>query len=184
MLTEERQEVETNPGPDNHEPRAGRQQPPQVTRTTTMTNNFSLGSQVGGPDAGEATRQHEQKLRDAFNSWQGDYTDAIREFAFILRVDGKIHTYTQKWNILGAQPAKRKKDWIEVEISVPENWWREDQGRNYKIYLTAAIEKGLKSMLELLQHNKHVVKAEALLGDWERIKSNYLHNDLSGMKPN
>jgi hypothetical protein len=29
MLDEERQEVETNPGPDNHEPWAGWQQPPQ-----------------------------------------------------------------------------------------------------------------------------------------------------------
>jgi hypothetical protein len=36
-----------------------------------MTNNFSLGAQVGGPDAGDATRQDEQELRDVFNRWQG-----------------------------------------------------------------------------------------------------------------
>lgn len=150
----------------------------------TNSNNFSLGSQVGGPDASEITRNHEQDLRDAFNRWQGDYTNAIKEFAFILRVDGKVHSYTKEWDILGAQPAKRKRDWIEVEIGVPERWWREAQGRNYRIYLTAEIENGLHSMIELLQRNKHTIKAEALLSDWRRIKSNYLQDTLSGMKPN
>lgn len=149
-----------------------------------IKNTFSLGSQVGGPDASDITRQHEQELRDAFNSWQGDYTNAIKEFAFILRVDGKVHKYTQEWNILGAQPAKRKKDWIEVEIGVPEKWWRENQGRNYRMYLIAEIEKGLRSIIELLQRNKHTIKEEALLSDWQNIKSNYLQDALSGMKPN
>ena len=149
-----------------------------------MTNTFSLGSQVGGPDAGDVTRKHEQALRDAFNTWQGDYTNAIREFAFILRVDGRVHKYTQEWKILGAQPAKRKKTWVEVEIGVPEQWWRENEGRNYRMYLSAEIEKGLHSMIELLQRSKHAVKEETLLKDWQDIKRNYLQDALSGKKPN
>jgi hypothetical protein len=149
----------------------------------TNINTFSLGSQVGGPDASNVTRQHEQELRDAFNRWRGNYTNAIKEFAFILRVDGKVHKYTQEWNIFGAQPAKRKKDWVEVEIGVPENWWRENQGKNYKMYLTAEIEKGLRSIIELLRRNKHAIKEEALLNDWQDIKINYLQDVPSGMKP-
>lgn len=149
-----------------------------------MRNSFSLGSQVGGPDASDVTRHDEQELRDAFNRWQGDYTNAIKEFAFVLRVDGKVHKYTQEWNILGAQPAKRKKDWVEVEIGVPEEWWREDQGRSYRGYLIAEIEKGLHSMIELLQENKHPVNEEALLTDWYKIKCNYLQNPLLRTKPN
>jgi hypothetical protein len=152
--------------------------------TAKMTNNFSLGSQVGGPDAGDATRQDEQELRDAFNLWQGEYADAIKEFAFILRVDGRVHKYTEEWNIFGAQPAKRKKDWLEVEIGVPEKWWRENQGKNYRVYLSAEIEKGLRSMIELLQRNKHEIKEKALLNDWLNIKSKYLQNMFSRMKPN
>jgi hypothetical protein len=149
-----------------------------------IDNNFSLGSQVGGPDASEVTRFDEQELRDAFNRWQGNYTNAIKEFAFILRVDGRIHKYTQEWNIVGAQPAKRKKDWVEVEIGVPEKWWREDQGCNYRMYLTAEIEKGLHSIIELLQRNKHSINKEALFSDWQTIKSKYLQDALSGRKPN
>lgn len=147
-------------------------------------NNFSLGSQVGGPDASDATRHDEQELRDAFNHWRGDYTEVIREFAFILRVDGKLHKYTQEWKILGAQPPKRKKDWVEVEIGVPEKWWRENQGRNYRIYLAAEIEKALLAMIELLKRNKHAVEEDALLCDWQRIKRNYLQDALPGIKPN
>ena len=50
------------------------------------------------------------------NEWTGEYSGTIREFAFLLRVDGEIDSYTKKWKIQGAQMAKRKKDWIEVEI--------------------------------------------------------------------
>lgn len=155
-----------------------------ATTMITNTNTFSLGSQVGGPDASDVTLQHEQELRNVFNRWQGDYTNAIREFAFILRVDGKVHRYTQEWNILGAQPAKRKKEWIEVEIGVPEIWWRENQGKNYRMYLTTEIDKGLRSIIELLRRNKHAIKEEALLSDWQHIKSIYLQDVLPGMKPN
>jgi len=110
-----------------------------MTKTHKNENLFSLGSQVGGSDAAEATQQAEQGLRDLLNEWTGEYSGAIREFVFLLRVDGEVDSYTEKWKIQGAQKAKRKKDWIEVEIGVPENWWREDQGRNFKMHLAAEI---------------------------------------------
>lgn len=134
-------------------------------------NVFSLGSQVGGSDAAEATIKDEQQLRDLMNDWTGYYSSDVREFAFILRVDGEIDTYTQKWNIHGAQRAKRKKNWVEVEIGVPANWWR---GASYKERLASEIEKGLHSMIELLQRNKRDIKAEVLLADWGKIKKIYL----------
>jgi hypothetical protein len=140
-------------------------------------NVFSLGAQIGGPDAAMATGQMDQQLRDAFNVWTGDYCREIREFAFLLQVDGQFHTYTKEWNIHGAQKAKRKRDWVEVEIGIPEHWWREDQGRNYKRYLAREIEKGLHSMVELLQRNQHSINSEALLADWEKIKNDYLTQD-------
>jgi hypothetical protein len=50
-------------------------------------NSFTLGAQVGGRLAKDASAQ-EQELRDMFNSWTGDYSSDVREFAFILRIDG------------------------------------------------------------------------------------------------
>jgi hypothetical protein len=55
-----------------------------------------------------------------FNSWTGDYSSDVREFAFILRIDSEFHSYTEMSSICGAQKAKRKRDWVEVEIGVPE----------------------------------------------------------------
>ena len=146
----------------------------------TDRNVFSLGSQIGGPVAAKAVQEQEQQLRDLMNRWSGDYTTAVREFAFLLRVDGEIHTYTKIFGIVGAQPAKRKRDWLEVEIGVPESWWREDQGNNYKTQMAAEIGKGLHSMIDLLQRNQHPIKAEALIADWEKIKKVWLDPQSNG----
>ena len=144
------------------------------------TNVFSLGSQVGGPAAAKAVGDQEQQLRDAMNRWNGDYTAAIREFAFLLRIDGEIHAYTKIYGIVGAQPAKRKSDWLEVEIGVPEAWWRDDQGAQYKTLLATEIDKGLRSMIDLLRRNKHPINGDALIADWGKIKTKWLDRQTGG----
>lgn len=142
-------------------------------------NSFSLGSQVGGSDAAVATGHQEQQLRDAMNFWSGNYSSDVKEFAFLLRVDGEICAYTEEWNIRGAQKAKRKKDWIEVEIGVPRDSWQRDRGKGYKEYLASEVEKGLHSMIEVLKRNRLEIKAEALLADWDRIKRKYLSENAN-----
>ena len=137
-------------------------------------NSFSLGSQIGGPDTPAAVLHQEQRLRNALNSWKGNYAPAIREFAFLLRVDGSIVRYTEAWKIVGAQKAKRKRDWVEVEIGVPESWWVDSGVDGYKHRLAESIETGFRSMVELLRRNRHVVAEEALLGDWHKIKKQFL----------
>lgn len=71
-------------------------------------NTFSLGAQIGGHVPREVAHE-EQRMRDAFNLWQGKYTSAVGEFAFILRVDGSLLRYTELWKIKGPQKAKLKK---------------------------------------------------------------------------
>ena len=133
-------------------------------------NSFSLGAQIGG-QTGKESRDQMQQLRDLFNGWKGDYSADIREFAFLLRVDGEFHAYTREWSILGAQKAKRKRNWVEVEIGIPETWWRMDQ---FKQRLAEEVEKGFISMIDLLRKNRRDIKAEALLSDWSKIKSKFL----------
>ncbi len=172
MLQNERRAVDAIRAPRTMNRGRGRSN--KMTTILKSNNTFSLGSQVGGTDAAEATQGDEQQLRDLINDWTGDYSSDIKEFAFILRVDGEIDTYTQKWNIVGAQKAKRKKDWVEVEIGVPANWWK--TGGNYKELLAGEIEKGLHYMIELLQRNKRDIRGEALLKDWVHGRETYLRN--------
>ena len=137
-------------------------------------NRFTLGSQVGGSEPAEMTSRLERPLRDLFENWRGSYSPAVSEFAFLLRIDGEIHKYSKLWNMVGAQKAKRKRDWVEVEIVVPEAWWRECRGELYKSHLVEEIEKGLISMIGLLERNGHEIKADSLLADWGRLKIEYL----------
>jgi hypothetical protein len=137
-------------------------------------NTFSLGSQIGGPSVPGRIFDQEQELRNEFNVWRGEYTKVIREFAFVLRVDASIHSYTKMWNIVGAQKAKRKRDWLEVEIGVPESWWRGDEGRLYKWHIANAVDEGLHSMIDLLKRNRHEIDDRSLVQDWQRIRSRFL----------
>jgi hypothetical protein len=141
-------------------------------------NKFSLGAQIGGtaPHFRERSDQ-EQELRNFFNNWTGSYTDAIQHFAFLLRIDGHIHEYTKMWNILGAQKAKRKREWVEVEIGIPVYWYPHHANITYRCRLVLEVEKGLRSMIDLLERNRHSIDREALLTDWAEIKRNYLAGD-------
>lgn len=136
-------------------------------------NTFSLGAQIGGYIPREASHE-DQRMRDAFNLWQGKYTSAVGEFAFLLRVDGSILRYTELFKIRGAQKAKLKKGWVEVEIGVPQSWWHNDDVEGYKKQLAQALEEGLHSMIELLQKKSLDIDGDALLCDWERIKQGFL----------
>jgi len=138
-------------------------------------NSFSLGAQVGGQISTSASRS-EQELRDLFNRWKGNYSKDIREFAFIWRVDAEFHAYTKEWSILGAQKAKRKRDWVEVEIGIPETWWRDTTG--YRKRLAEEVERGFVSMIRLLQRNRRDVAAERLMEAWKRIKATFLETTI------
>ncbi len=132
-----------------------------------------MGAQIGGGVSAIA-RDREQELRNLINNWQGQYTDVIDEFAFLLRIDGPISKYTEIFGIVGAQPAKRKRNWIEVEIGIPEEWYLVNDGRNYKRHLVEELEKGLHSMIAFLKRKNRQINDEALLDDWLLVKHEYL----------
>lgn len=141
-------------------------------------NSFSLGAQIGGR-TGKLADDQMQELRNMFNSWTGDYSEDIREFAFLLRVDGEFRAYTREWNILGAQKAKRKRDWIEVEIGIPETWWRLAHTDQFRKRLAGEVERGFLSMIEVLRKNPRDINADALLRDWAQIKLKFLEPKTS-----
>jgi len=124
-----------------------------------------LGAQEGGQVAKQAVDPMQQH-RNLFHKWTGDYSTDIREFAFLLRVDAEFHRYTAMWNILGAQKAKCKRDWVEVEIGIPETWWRLAHKNEFRKRLAEEVEKGFISMIDLLRKNRRDIKAESLSKDW------------------
>jgi hypothetical protein len=51
---------------------------------------------------------------------------------------------------VGAQPARRNRDWLTVKIGIPETWWREPEA-GYKKHLTDEMDRGFESMVALLE---------------------------------
>jgi hypothetical protein len=147
------------------------QEPP--SEDETHLNTFYGGAGGGGPDLPiEVERIHIQ-LSATMRRWKGNYTDAIKTFGFVLFVDGSLIRYTETMNILGTQKAKRKRDWVEVRVGVPESWWREKEPA-YKKRLVDSIEEGLHSTIALLRRNRHNVNAKLLLADWATVKTEFL----------
>jgi hypothetical protein len=147
-------------------------------------NTFSLGAQIGGYEGSETyhfARAQEQQLRNFFNDWRGDYSKDTKEFAFLLRIDANIRKYTEMWKIVGSQPAKLKKGHVEVEIGIPETWWRQSGSNSYRQLLADEIEKGFSSMIDLLRRRRREIKAEQLLSDWAEIKRQYVRSNESSL---
>jgi hypothetical protein len=136
-----------------------------VNESTASKNTFSMGAQIGGPDYLATAQHQEQQLRNAFNQWIGNYSPDVKEFAFLLRIDGSIHRYTEMWQIRGAQKAKLKRNWIEVEIGIPQEWWLQSRDDKYKRRRAEEVESGFRSMIEVLQSKKRRIDAERLLED-------------------
>jgi hypothetical protein len=105
------------------------------------SNSFYFGPGVVGTNLPiEVERIHIQ-LGLAMSGWTGNYTHAIETFSFSPFVDGSVVRYAERMNILGVQKAKREKDWLDVEIGVPESSWREEEPK-YKRRLTDSMEEG------------------------------------------
>jgi Ankyrin repeats (3 copies) len=147
------------------------QEPP--VRVQLRSNSFYFGPAVGGPNLPVEVERIHIQLGLAMSRWTGNYTDAIETFSFSPFVDGSVVRYTERMNILGVQKAKRKRDWLDVEIGVPESWWREEEPK-YKRRLTDSMQEGLHSMIALLVRNKHGVNAELLLADWAKLRKEFL----------
>jgi hypothetical protein len=113
-------------------------------------NSFGTGGASGGPDLPiEVERIHIQ-LNMNLHNWRGGYTNDVTHFAFPQFVDGSVVQYTQQMGFVGAQPARRNRDWLTVKIGIPETWWREPEA-GYKKHLTDEMDRGFESMVALLE---------------------------------
>jgi len=136
-------------------------------------NSFGTGGGFGGPDLPiEVERIHIQ-LNTILHRWHGGYTNVIEHFAFPQFVDGSVVQYTQQMGFVGAQSARRNRDWLTVKIGVPESWWREPEA-GYKKHLTGEMDRGCGSMIALLKRNRHAIDSDSLLADWEKVKQEFL----------
>jgi hypothetical protein len=135
ILAIERELVETNPGPLNKEPWAGKRK-----KVTTL----DVSAQFGGRDASATVLPHFRALKAAMRGRTvGGFPFA--ELAFILRVDGNVNTYGHSG--AGNVEFDKKGQFVAVDIGLTHD----DLSGANAAELAALISRHMMASIEVLR---------------------------------
>lgn len=137
---------------------------------TNKMDSVSLGADVGGRDAFEATEGEVLKLRRALiRSCLSAHNGTVSEIALVLRIDGNI----QSWGKVGVDNIvfKDGKKRVEADIFVTSDVWKK-KGlfREYMIKTLIGIPAAIA---EKAQKRKVVFDSESWSADISRATSEY-----------
>lgn len=134
----------------------------------------TVGAQMGDKRASNVVTPHFMALKRMLNRFCAkEYSREVREFAFVLRVDGEIW----HWNLEGCDRMRRsKKDrYITIDVYVPRRRWDGVEDTEIRKYLAECFSEGLQRMISKLEQDKVAVDGDALLEDFAAAKTHYLH---------
>lgn len=121
-------------------PVTGQKQTPDMTKSEAIT----LGADVGGKDAHEATRISIHTLRRLLAlECIGPYSAKIDEYALVLRIDGEV----QSWGRRGTHGIILSERWrrVTTDIYVPSTEWS-GSGTNFAEFLADEVTKALSAI--------------------------------------
>jgi len=114
---------------------------------------ISLGADVGGKEAHEATKASVLDLRRLLRTkCKGPYSASIQEFALVLRIDGSV----QSWGKSGAENAafRQKNTFATVDIYVPISEWSGHDAAHVRKVLVTGVIDAVEKLVELAQRKK------------------------------
>jgi hypothetical protein len=103
---------------------------------------------------------------------RGPYSKDIIEFAFILRIDGKIWYF--KFEGCEKLRMNRSEKYVTIDIGVPEKLWRTFDKTAMANYLVDNIADGLRQMVALICKKKLDIDEEKLYRDFSDASNEYL----------
>jgi hypothetical protein len=133
----------------------------------------TLGADVGGKDAYLATNEYVLALRKLLSAeCQGFYSDIIKEFALVLRIDGSV----QKWGKRGVDNVviNNKKSCATADIFVPIEIWLQGDKAVTKKFIGSGVLEALTKIKELAERNKIIVEFGELYRDAERAVDTFM----------
>jgi hypothetical protein len=133
-----------------------------------MTERFiTFGVDAGGSAAGSTCEPFFMALRKSLaRNTQKAYGEIIKEFAFVLRIDGDIGYWKKTGcDYLRVTP---KHGYATVDIFMSEEIWRDGDGGKIRDYLAEHAETGFNMMLNRVKQKKIPLDAELLTSDFER----------------
>ena len=124
----------------------------------------TLGADVGGKDAHEATHEYVLSLRRLLQQkCVGPYGTTVKEFALVLRIDGSV----QAWGKSGADNSafQRKGTFATADIFVPVSAWSGRDAANIRKVLAAGVVDAIETLAELAERKKIDIAIESLRRD-------------------
>ncbi|WP_271008961.1 hypothetical protein [Paucibacter sp. B51] len=108
----------------------------------TSKTVITLGADVGGKDAHEATHAHILAFRRLLSErCTGPYSNTIKEIALVLRIDGAI----QSWGKQGVEGValQKKNSFATADIYVPRESWASVDGGVFRSFLAVAVKEAI-----------------------------------------
>lgn len=115
--------------------------------TTTELFKVTLGVQSGDSISGNTVEPYFMGLRRLLrDKCSHDYGSVIKEFAFVLRIDGSIH----HWEKQGCDYLRlqKKSGYATVDVFMPLEVWQGADDKKLKEFFVTQFSEGFRLMLE------------------------------------
>lgn len=133
----------------------------------------TLGADVGGKDALIGTHEHVLELRKLLRQQcQGDYSSAIVEFAFVLRIDGSV----QSWGKSGVEVVElqEKNTVATADIFVPREVWDTEDPAKFRCFLAKELRNAVVGISVRAREQKIPMETDRLNADIETAIEKFL----------
>jgi len=111
----------------------------------------TLGADVGGKDAHDATHAHILAFRRLLaDTCRGPYSETIKEIALVLRIDGSVHTWGKR-GIEGVALQKRS-TLATADIYVSRDVWESLDFLAFRRFLASGIKAAIAEIAECARH--------------------------------
>ena len=107
---------------------------------------ITLGADVGGRDAYDATHAHILALRKLLNDYcTGSYSETIKQIALVLRIDGSVQT----WGKQGVEHValQKKGTLATADIYVPLDVWASGHS-DFRNFLASEVKVAIAEIAE------------------------------------
>lgn len=141
---------------------------------STSEDFVTLGADVGGKDAFNATNQHVLALRNLLRQeCSRPSGDLIKEIALVLRIDGSV----QAWGKSGVDniSLQKKKTFVTADIFVPVDVWSSGEASGIRRFLFDQVAQAIQLVVENVNRQGVTLEGKALEDALANVRRQYLN---------
>lgn len=141
----------------------------------TNTNNdfVTLGADVGGKDAFDATNQHVLVLRNLLRQeCLAVPREGINEIALVLRIDGSVQAWGESG--VGKVSFQKKRAFVTADIFVSIDVWSTGDASNIRRFLVEQVLCAIQLIVDELDRKGIALDGKVFQYALEKVRQLYL----------